>query len=82
MLAATSFLMVIAMWIKRYLIVIPTLETPLLPIQDVRSEYLHYSPTLNEWALTLGGVATFLLIFTIFSKFFAVISIAEYEDNI
>jgi molybdopterin-containing oxidoreductase family membrane subunit len=81
LITLASFFMVIAMWIKRYLIVIPTLETPLLPIQDVREEYLHYSPTLNEWILTLGGVATFLLIFTLFSKFFAVVSVAEYEDK-
>jgi len=81
MITITSFLMVLAMWVKRYLIVIPTLETPLLPIQDVRNEYLHYAPTWNEWALTFGGVATFFLIFTVFSKFFAVVSIAEYEDE-
>ena len=44
------------MWTKRYLIIIPTLETPLLPIHDLRPEYSHYSATWVEWGLTFAGI--------------------------
>jgi len=72
-----SSIMVLAMWVKRYLIVVPTLETPLLPIEDIRPEYVHYSITWVEWALTFGGVAAFFLIFTLAGKFITFIEISE-----
>jgi len=73
--------MVLAMWVKRYLIVVPTLETPLLPMQDTRHEYVHYAPTWVEWALTLGGIATFLFLFTMAAKFMTIISVSEYSEE-
>ena len=76
-LAFVSMIMVLAMWVKRYLIVIPTLETPLLPIQDVRPEYVHYSITAVEWMMTIGGVASFFLIFTLAGKFITLIDVSE-----
>jgi len=60
--------MVLAMWVKRYLIVIPTLETTLLPMQDTRVEYTNYSATWVEWALTFAGIAAFILMFRLASK--------------
>jgi len=61
-------IMVLAMWVKRYLIVIPTLETTLLPMQDTRVEYTNYSATWVEWALTFAGIAAFILMFRLASK--------------
>lgn len=81
LIALSAFLMVMAMWVRRYLIVVPTLETPLLPVQDTRMEYVHYSPTWVEWSLTFAGVASFLLIFTIAAKFVTIISVSEYADK-
>jgi len=80
-IAMASFFMVIALWIKRYLIIVPTLESPLLPMQDTRMEYVKYSATWVEWALTLAGVATFFLFFTLMSKFMTVIPISEFGDK-
>lgn len=74
-------IMVLAMWVKRYLIVVPTLETPLLPIQDIRPEYVNYSITWVEWALTLSGVALFLLLFTIAGKFLTLIPVSEVAES-
>jgi molybdopterin-containing oxidoreductase family membrane subunit len=34
----------IALWMNRYLIVVPTLESPYLPIQDAREAWRYYSP--------------------------------------
>jgi Ni/Fe-hydrogenase subunit HybB-like protein len=73
-----SFFMVIALWVKRYLIIVPTLESPLLPMQDTRIEYVKYSATWVEWALTFAGIATFFLFFTLLSKFVTIVPISEF----
>jgi molybdopterin-containing oxidoreductase family membrane subunit len=70
-------LTVIALWLNRYLIVVPTLETPYLPIQDIRQDWLHYSATWVEWSLTLAGVSVFALLFMIASKLAPIVSISE-----
>ena len=77
----SAFFMVIALWIKRYLIIVPTLETPALPMQDTRIAFVKYSATWPEWALTFAGIATFLLFFTIMSKFVTVIPVSGMEDT-
>ncbi|NOT92695.1 NrfD/PsrC family molybdoenzyme membrane anchor subunit [Ferruginibacter sp.] len=76
-----AFFMVIALWVKRYLIIVPTLETPALPMQDTRMEYVKYAATWPEWALTFAGIATFLLFFTLMSKFITVVPVSELEDT-
>jgi Ni/Fe-hydrogenase subunit HybB-like protein len=68
---------VIALWLNRYLIIVPTLETPYLPIQDARPEWFHYSATWVEWSLTLAGISVFALLFMIASKLVPIISISE-----
>jgi molybdopterin-containing oxidoreductase family membrane subunit len=71
---------VVALWFNRYLIVVPTLETPFLPIQDSRTEYLFYSSTWVEWATTFGGIALFCLLFTLLSKFVPIIEVSGNGD--
>ncbi len=80
-ITAVSVIAVLALWVKRYLIIIPTLETPLLPLQDLRPEYIHYQPTMIEWLLTFSGVALFCLIFFLFSKFIPIIPIIKAEEG-
>ena len=72
-----SVIVVVAMWVKRYIIIIPTLETPLLPLQDTRMEYIHYSMTWVEWILTISGLAVFCLFFYLYSKFVPIIPLFE-----
>jgi molybdopterin-containing oxidoreductase family membrane subunit len=79
-ITAAAFLMVMALWVKRYLIIVPTLETPAFPMQDTRLAYVKYTATWPEWALTFAGIATFLLCFTLFSKFVTVVPVAGLED--
>lgn len=76
-IAFAAVIAVLALWVKRYLIIIPTLETPLLPIHDLRPEYVHYAPTWVEWSLTVAGVALFILLFYIFSKFIPIIPVVR-----
>lgn len=71
---------VLALWVNRYLIVVPTLETPYMPIQDTRPEWILYSATWIEWSLTFGGIAMFCFLFTIAAKFIPIIPISEVAD--
>ena len=77
-----AVLVVISLWIKRYILIIPTLETPLLPIQDTRPEYIHYTPTWVELSMVAGGFALFITLFIIISKFMPIISITEVSEAI
>lgn len=76
-----SVIVVTAMWVKRYIIIIPTLETPLLPMQESRMDYVHYHITWVEWALTFSGIAAFFLFFYFFSKFVPIIPVSELSES-
>lgn len=80
-LVVASILINIGMWIKRYLIIVPTLMTPYIPAEaaGVTPQYL---PTWVEWTVTAGGLATFLLLFTLFAKIFPIISIWETVEGV
>lgn len=76
-----SFFVILGAWLKRYLIVIPSLQHTYLPIQDVDESYLHYIPTWEEWAITFASFAGVLLIITVFIKLFPVIPIWETAEE-
>ena len=71
----------LGLWINRYIIIVPTLETPFLPIQEARADWLKYSPTWVEWALTAAGVAVFGMFIMLISKIAPIISISEMEES-
>ncbi|TFH49944.1 MAG: hypothetical protein E4G92_00990 [Bacteroidia bacterium] len=70
----------LALWVNRYIIIVPTLETPFLPIQDIRTDWINYSPTWVEWSLTAAGVAVYGMLFMIISKIAPIISISKMEE--
>jgi len=72
---------VIALWLNRYLIVVPTLESPYLPIQDYRTDWVIYSATWVEWALTAAGCAMFCLLFTIGSKLIPIVPVSDLKEE-
>jgi molybdopterin-containing oxidoreductase family membrane subunit len=76
-----SVIVITSMWVKRYIIIIPTLETPLLPMQESRMEFVHYSITWVEWALTFSGIAAFFLFFYFSSKFVPIIPVSELAES-
>lgn len=80
-ITVTAFITVVALWVNRYLIVVPTLETPYFPIQEIRDEWISYSATWVEWSLIVAGVAVFCMLFMLASKFVPIISISEMEKN-
>lgn len=74
-------LVVIAAWFKRFLIVIPGLAHPYLPIQDVPESWRHYSPSLVEMTIVFATFAAMLLIVTLFARFFPIISVWEVAEG-
>lgn len=77
----SAVVVVSAIWVKCYLIIIPTLETQHLPIQDSRPEWVHYSPSWVEIALTLSGFATLCLFLTLASKFVTILPSGAVPDE-
>lgn len=77
----SSLLIVIGAWVKRFLIVVPTLETPFLPAQRIPAAWTHYSPTWVEWAIVGGALAGFLLAYSVVAKFFPIVSLWETREH-
>lgn len=80
-ITVAALIAVTALWVNRYIIVIPTLETPFLPIQDVRADWIRYSPTWVEWALTFAGLSVYGMLFMLVSKIAPIISISEMQEK-
>jgi len=72
---------IVGLWFNRYIIIVPTLETPYLPIQDTRPEYLHYTATWIEWSLSFAGVAAFILMFILIMKLVPIIPMSGIIDH-
>ncbi|RLD64504.1 MAG: polysulfide reductase [Bacteroidetes bacterium] len=70
-----AILVVVTSWWKRYLIVVPALLHPFLPIQGVPESWHHYFPSLHEWAIISGTLAMALLIITILIRYLPIIPI-------
>ncbi len=74
-----SICVILGAWFKRFLIVIPSLQHPYLPIQDVDESYLTYHPTWEEWAITFASFASLLFFITVLMKIFPVLPVEEEE---
>jgi Ni/Fe-hydrogenase subunit HybB-like protein len=70
-----SVMINIGMWLKRYVIVVPTLSTPFMPAPS--GVIPHYVPTWVEWSITAGAFCGFCLMYMLFAKMFPIISIWE-----
>ncbi|MFY0626242.1 MAG: polysulfide reductase NrfD [Reichenbachiella sp.] len=80
-IAITSIFVLLGLWSMRYLMIVPVLETPYIPIQDDRMDWVHYSATWVEWSLTLAGMALFAIFFILASKLAPIIPIGEMVDK-
>ncbi len=76
-LATIAVFVVVAAWLKRYLIVTPIMLHPYTPIQNVPANWAVYFPSWVEIAIVSGSLAGVLLLITLFSKLFPIISIWE-----
>jgi Ni/Fe-hydrogenase subunit HybB-like protein len=75
-ITTAAVLVLIAMWIERYLIVVAGFRVPLMAY-DPRS----YAPTWVEWSILAGAVALFMFLISVFAKIFPVISVWEVIEH-
>lgn len=73
---AASVSVEIGMWLERFLIVVPSLSRPRLPLESVA-----YSPSWVEWSLLAGFIAMFIFLYAVFTKLFPIISIWEIQEG-
>ena len=76
-----ALLVNIGMWVKRFIIVVPTLSSPFMPPSLAAGSYLTYFPTLVEWTITASAFAASCLFYIIFSKIFPIVSIWEVAET-
>jgi molybdopterin-containing oxidoreductase family membrane subunit len=76
MIVIAAVLIVLGMWAKRYIIVIPALEVPLMPF-----EFGTYSPTWVEISIGLATLAGFALMITLATKVLPLISVWEMREQ-
>jgi Ni/Fe-hydrogenase subunit HybB-like protein len=75
-ITVASALVVVGMWLKRWIIVVPPLETGMTP-----ASLGTYAPTWIEWAITAAGVAALMLVFLLFQRLFPIVAIWEVEHG-
>ena len=75
-IVTAAVLINVAMWVKRFVIVVPSLQVPLMPF-----EFGIYTPTWVEWSITAAAFAAFVLIFAIFAKLMPIVSIWEVAEE-
>jgi len=71
-----SIAVVVGMWLERLNIVVPSLANPRLTYPTG-----FYVPSVVEWAMFIGAIATFILGFVLFARFFPLISIWEIREG-
>jgi molybdopterin-containing oxidoreductase family membrane subunit len=81
-LPITCVIIVVGAWVKRYLIVVPTLLHPFMPIQEVPGSWSTYFPNYVEFSVTAGCLAGIFFVITIFSKLFPMMAVWEVEEGI
>ena len=79
-IVTASLLINVGMWLKRYLIVVPTLQTTYLPA-EAAGAVPTYFPTWVEGSITVAALAAFLLLYTLFSRLFPILSIWETAED-
>lgn len=78
----SSGMVIVGAWVKRYIIIVPTLRSPYLPSgQRLPWSWTHYHPSWVEWSITAAAVAGFMLIYTLMAKLFPIVSIWETREH-
>jgi len=75
-LVVASAFVLVAMFIERYFIVVAGMRVPLMPY-----EAASYGPTWVEWSIFAAGLALFMLLLTLFTKYFPVLAIWEMKEE-
>ena len=73
-----GLLVIIGVWFKRYIFIIPTLSMPNTPTYYDVAPYI---PSLQEWSITMIGLAGFALLIALFFRFFPAIPVWEITEK-
>ncbi len=71
-----SIFVTIGMWLERFVIVVPTVSNPRLPLDRGI-----YHPTWVEWSILIGCFSFFILLYVLFTRFFPIVSIWEIQEG-
>lgn len=81
-IVAMAVLVNVGMWLKRYIIIVPTLATPFMPLPPTElGKTLVYRPTWVEWSITAGAFAMFALLYLGFARLFPLVSLWELAES-
>lgn len=72
-----SMMIVVGMWLERFLIIVPTLAQPRLTFN-----WGSYQPTWVEIVITCGTFAYFVLLYAVFTRLFPIIAVWEYKEGL
>ncbi|PUZ27282.1 polysulfide reductase [Chitinophaga costaii] len=72
-----GIMIVTGAWFKRYIIVVPSMLHPFLPMHDVPLSYKSYFPSWEEWAIACGSLAGGMLVITLLVRIFPIVPIHE-----
>lgn len=75
-IVVAAVLVLVGMWIERYLIVVSGFRVPLMPYDPST-----YTPTWVEWSILAGAFALFALIISVFAKLFPMVSVWEVVEH-
>ncbi|MGE5460259.1 MAG: NrfD/PsrC family molybdoenzyme membrane anchor subunit [Solirubrobacterales bacterium] len=75
-IVVAAVLVNIGMWLKRLVIVVPSMALPLMPY-----EWGSYHPTWVEYSITAAGFAGFALVFAVLARIFPVVSVWEIREG-
>ncbi len=73
-LFGVALVVLVGMWLERYVIVVTSLHRDYLP-----SSWGNYSPTAWDWSMYLGTIGFFFALLFLFVRFLPMISIAEMQ---
>ena len=76
-----GFFVVIGAFFKRFIIVVPTMIHPHLPVQNVPYEFTVYFPNGFEWAIVMGAISIALLIITLLAKLVPIMPVWEIAEE-
>ena len=71
-----SLLILVGMWLERFLIIVPTLTHPYLPFN-----YGSYRPSWVEVSIAAGTFGIFTLLYFLFVKISPIVSVWEIEEG-
>jgi len=75
-IVVAALLVIVTMWIERYLIVVGGFSVPLMAYDPGT-----YAPSWVEWSILAGAFALFALIVTVFTKLFPMVSVWEVVEH-